>query len=58
MVILWLMQDSGLIQLDFFLVGSGNIIDGSNGDVAVDQYNRYKVGCTCISFLYLFLESS
>lgn len=27
----------------FCKIGAGKISDGSTGDVAVDQYNRYKV---------------
>ncbi|KAI4312013.1 hypothetical protein MLD38_036871 [Melastoma candidum] len=32
----------GLSNWDEFAHGPGNIIDGSNGDVAVDHYHRYK----------------
>jgi beta-glucosidase/6-phospho-beta-glucosidase/beta-galactosidase len=27
---------------------AGRITDGSNGDVAIDQYHRYKVGIALI----------
>lgn len=35
----------------------GNIFDGSNGDVAVDQYHRYMVSLAVVSFhfIYFFL---
>ncbi|KMT14694.1 hypothetical protein BVRB_4g074620 isoform A [Beta vulgaris subsp. vulgaris] len=36
---------------DAFTHIKGNIIDGSNGDVAVDQYNRYKEDVQLISML-------
>lgn len=48
-------------KLVIFFAVSGIIFDGSNGDIAADQYHRYKVnaqtyGCYFISHFNIFIN--
>ncbi|KAJ4838707.1 Beta-glucosidase 46 [Turnera subulata] len=47
----YLSDGKGLSNWDVFSHKPGHIVDGSNGDVAVDQYNRYLEDITLMDFL-------
>ncbi|PON84868.1 Glycoside hydrolase [Trema orientale] len=39
----YLTDGKGLSNWDVYTHKQGNIIDGSNGDIAVDHYHRYQI---------------